>query len=76
MAKKREYKKWSQQQYTHAAIWTIIAFSKLGQKDKAEKFFTMINPIEHSNTKEKQDLYKIEPYIIPADIYGSKNLIR
>lgn len=63
-------------QYTHAAIWTIIAFSKLGQKDKAEKFFTMINPIEHSNTKEKQDLYKIEPYIIPADIYGSKNLIR
>lgn len=35
----------------------------------------MINPIEHSNTKDKIDKYKIEPYVIPADIYGSKNLL-
>lgn len=35
----------------------------------------MINPIEHSNTKEKVDKYKIEPYVIPADIYGSQNLL-
>ena len=63
-------------QYTHAAIWAIIAFSKLGLKDKALKYFTMINPIIHSETKEKTDLYKIEPYVIPADIYGSKNLMR
>ena len=62
-------------QYTHAAIWAIIAFSKLEIKDKAEKLFTMINPIEHSSTKEKQNIYKIEPYVIPADIYGSKNLL-
>ena len=63
-------------QYTHAAIWAIIAFCKLGLKEKAEKYFSMINPIYHSNTKEKQDVYKIEPYVIPADIYGSQNLLR
>ena len=63
-------------QYTHAAIWAIIAFTRQGLKEKAEKYFTMINPIEHSNTKEKQDIYKIEPYVLPADIYGSKNLLR
>lgn len=35
----------------------------------------MINPISHSNTKEKADKYKVEPYVIPADIYGSQNLL-
>ena len=35
----------------------------------------MINPIEHSKTKEKQDVYKIEPYVISADIYASQNLL-
>jgi len=44
-------------------------------EDKAFLYFNMINPIEHSNTKEKSDKYKIEPYIIPADIYGSQNLL-
>lgn len=63
-------------QYTHAAIWAIIAFAKLGLKEKAIKYFTMINPIEHASTKEKVDIYKIEPYVIPADIYGSQNLLR
>ena len=63
-------------QYTHAAVWAIIAFAKLDLKNKAIKYFTMINPIEHSKTKEKQEIYKIEPYVIPADIYGSENLLR
>ena len=63
-------------QYTHAATWTIIAHAKLDLKNKAIKYFTMINPIEHSKTKEKQEIYKIEPYVIPADIYGSENLLR
>ena len=62
-------------QYTHSAIWAIIAFAKLKLSDKATEYFNMINPIEHSNTKEKIDRYKIEPYVIPADIYGSKNLL-
>lgn len=63
-------------QYTHAAIWSIIAFAKLELKEKAIKYFTMINPIEHAKTKEKADLYKVEPYVIPADVYGSRNLLR
>ena len=63
-------------QYTHAAVWAIIGFARLGLKEKAEKYFTMINPIEHSNTKEKADIYQIEPYVIPADIYGNRNLLR
>ena len=62
-------------QYTHAAIWAVIAFSKLKLEDKACKYLNMINPINHSNTKEKVDKFKIEPYIIPADIYGSQNLL-
>ena len=63
-------------QYTHAAIWAIMALAKLGLKEKAVEYYTMINPIEHSKTKEKEEIYKIEPYVIPADIYGSKNLLR
>ena len=63
-------------QYTHAAIWAIIAFSKLKLAEKAIKYYIMINPIEHSNTKEKARKYKVEPYVIPADIYGTKNLLR
>ena len=61
-------------QYTHAAIWTIIAYSMLGEGDKATELFKMINPIEHSKTKLQADKYKVEPYVISADIYGSSNL--
>ena len=63
-------------QYTHAAVWAIIAFAKLNLEEKAHKYFNMINPIEHSLSKEKSDKYKIEPYVIPADIYGSESLLR
>ena len=63
-------------QYTHSAIWAVIAFAKLKLEDKALQYFNMINPILHSNTKDRVDKYKIEPYVIPADIYGSQNLLR
>ena len=62
-------------QYTHAAIWAIIAYAKLKLEDKSFLYYNMINPIEHSNTKEKADRYKVEPYVIPADIYTAQNLI-
>lgn len=61
-------------QYTHAAMWAISAFAKLGLGDKAVKYFTMINPIEHSKTKDAAKKYKVEPYVIPADIYEAKGL--
>ena len=62
-------------QYTHAAIWSIIAFTELEFGDKALEYFRMINPIEHSRTKEAAKKYRVEPYIIPADIYGANNLV-
>ena len=61
-------------QYTHAAIWVIIAEALLGFGDKALEFYRMINPIEHSRTKDASNKYKVEPYVIPADIYGAGNL--
>jgi len=61
-------------QYTHAAMWAIIAFTKLGFGDKAVEYYRMINPIEHSRTKDAARKYKVEPYTIPADIYGANNL--
>ena len=57
-------------QYTHGAIWTIIAEAMLGFGDKATEYFRMINPIEHARTKEEAKKYKVEPYVISADIYG------
>lgn len=61
-------------QYTHSAVWVIIAEALLGFGDKAVEFFKMINPIEHSKTKEGILKYKVEPYVIPADVYGQGNL--
>ena len=61
-------------QYTHGAIWSIIAECILGFGDKGAEFFRIINPIEHSRTKEEANKYKIEPYVIAADVYGAKNL--
>lgn len=46
----------------------------LGFGDKALELYRMINPIEHSRTKEASKKYKVEPYVIPADIYGTSNL--
>jgi len=61
-------------QYTHAAIWAIIAFAKLGFGDKAVGYYRMINPIEHSRTEEMSRKYKVEPYVIPADIYSAEGM--
>lgn len=69
-----ETEKWSQQQYTHAAVWAIIANAMLGFGDKSTELYRMINPIEHSRTREAANKYKVEPYVIPADIYGASNL--
>ena len=59
-------------QYTHGAIWAIIAETLLGFGDKAVEYFRMINPIEHARTKEEAKKYKVEPYVMAADIYGGE----
>ncbi len=61
-------------QYTHGAIWAIIAEAMLGFGEKAFEFFKMINPIEHARTKEAAQKYKVEPYVVAADVYGAQNL--
>lgn len=61
-------------QYTHGAIWAVIAEALLGFGDKAGEWYRMINPIEHSRTKEAAIKYKVEPYVVCADIAGQKNL--
>lgn len=57
-------------QYTHAALWTIWAFAELGDGDTAEELFRLINPIYRSDTPAKAAQYKVEPYVISADVYG------
>lgn len=57
-------------QYTHAAIWTTMAFAMLGDTDRAWEFFAMLNPVNHGNTPEAIERYKVEPYVMCADIYG------
>ena len=61
-------------QYTHGAVWAIIAEALLGFGDKAVEMFKIINPIEHTRTKESTNKYKVEPYVVSADVYSSKNL--
>ena len=61
-------------QYTHSSCWAIIAEAILGFGDKALELYRMINPIEHTRTKEASNKYKVESYVIAADIYGAGNL--
>jgi cyclic beta-1,2-glucan synthetase len=57
-------------QYTHAAIWSILAFAALGDGDTAYELFTLVNPILHSNTRVGIHRYKVEPYVVAADVYA------
>ncbi|HUH59626.1 MAG TPA: glucoamylase family protein [Candidimonas sp.] len=57
-------------QYTHAAIWTTMAFAMLGDTERAWEYFAMLNPVNHGSTAESIERYKVEPYVMCADIYG------
>ena len=57
-------------QYTHGAIWSIIAFAMLGEGERASQMFSMLNPVNHSTTPQQREIYKVEPYVIPADVYA------
>ena len=60
-------------QYTHAVSWYIMALIKLGYKERAFEIYQMINPINRSLTKKDVERYKVEPYVIAADIYNNPN---
>jgi cyclic beta-1,2-glucan synthetase len=57
-------------QYTHAAVWIIMALAKLGSGDEAAEFFHMLNPINHARTAADANRYKTEPYVMAGDIYA------
>ena len=57
-------------QYTHAAIWSVLAFAMLGDGDKAGELFSILNPINHANTRAGIHRYRVEPYVTCADVYS------
>ena len=57
-------------QYTHAAIWTLIAYALLGDGERAGELFALLNPINHSSTRAGLHKYKVEPYTAVGDVYA------
>jgi cellobiose phosphorylase len=57
-------------QYTHAAIWMVMAYASLGERKRTWELIKMINPLQHGDTPEKIGVYKVEPYVIAADVYA------
>lgn len=58
-------------QYTHAAIWATMAFAMMGDRERAWELFAILNPVNHGSQPEEIERYKVEPYIMCADIYGA-----
>jgi cellobiose phosphorylase len=57
-------------QYTHAAIWTATAFALMGESERAWEIFALLNPVHHSGTPQQIATYKVEPYVVAADVYA------
>lgn len=57
-------------QYSHASMWSILAYAKLGEGKKAADLFAMLNPINHACSASKMEQYMVEPYAVAADIYS------
>ncbi|MEQ1728574.1 MAG: glucoamylase family protein, partial [Vicinamibacterales bacterium] len=57
-------------QYTHAAAWSVFAFAKLGQGQQAMDLFALLNPLNHTSTRTGVRRYKVEPYVVAADVYS------
>jgi cyclic beta-1,2-glucan synthetase len=58
-------------QYTHAAMWSTLAFALLGDGDRAGELFSILNPINHASTRAGIHRYKVEPYVACADVYSA-----
>ncbi|MCX8074630.1 MAG: hypothetical protein N2749_03485 [Clostridia bacterium] len=62
-------------QYTHAAIWLAKAYFEVGKYDKGIEILKYLNPIYHSDNKQKADIYMVEPYVLAADVYTNPDHI-
>jgi cyclic beta-1,2-glucan synthetase len=58
-------------QYTHAALWSVMAFAALGQGDEAARLLSLLNPINHARSRAGVQRYKVEPYVVAADVYSN-----
>jgi cyclic beta-1,2-glucan synthetase len=58
-------------QYTHAAIWFLWALAELGEADRAVALLTKLLPLHHARTREAAESYRVEPYVLAADVYGA-----
>jgi cyclic beta-1,2-glucan synthetase len=59
-------------QYTHAALWAVLATAMQGDGTRALELFQMLNPITHADSPSGVDIYKVEPYVVAADVYTAK----
>jgi cellobiose phosphorylase len=57
-------------QYTHGAIWTAMAFAMMGENQRAWELFSLLNPVHHGGSPEQIATYKVEPYVVAADVYA------
>ncbi|WP_460686744.1 GH36-type glycosyl hydrolase domain-containing protein [Niabella aquatica] len=57
-------------QYTHAAIWTMMAFAMIKDNERVWELFSMVNPVNHAAGRSEMQQYKVEPYVMAADVYG------
>lgn len=57
-------------QYTHAALWVVRALAELGRRDRAVQMLEMLNPINRALDPESAAIYRVEPFVIAADVYG------
>jgi cellobiose phosphorylase len=58
-------------QYTHAATWVVLATALLGEGERAMELFNLLNPVRHAVSREGVERYKVEPYVVCADVYGA-----
>jgi cyclic beta-1,2-glucan synthetase len=58
-------------QYTHGAVWAAMAFAALGERESAWALLTMINPVNHALSAQGTSIYKVEPYVVAADVYAT-----
>jgi cyclic beta-1,2-glucan synthetase len=60
-------------QYSHAAIWALMAFAALRDREKVWELFSMIQPLHHASDPQSTKVYKVEPYVIAADVYANES---
>ena len=60
-------------QYTHAAAWMVYALARHGDRTRAQRLFSALNPINHALDARSAEIYRVEPYVVAADVYGARD---